>query len=236
MTRSVEVISIEKNYGRKEVLKNFSLSVEKGEVYVLLGKNGAGKSTLFKILTGLSKATNGEIAILNESKDLEKIKTKIGTNINEPVFYEHLSADENLNIHCEYMGVSNNRISDWLKTVGLTIDNDRPVKEYSLGMRQRLVLARCLIHNPDLLIIDEPLNGLDPRGIKQFRELIEEISLLGKTIIMSSHILTEVESVATRIGVIYDGQLVLDERKQDLVAKYHDSLENFLINKMEGVV
>ncbi|WP_407371723.1 ABC transporter ATP-binding protein [Carnobacterium sp.] len=236
MTRSVEVISIEKNYGRKEVLKNFSLSVEKGEVYVLLGKNGAGKSTLFKILTGLSKATNGEIAILNESKDLEKIKTKIGSNINEPVFYEHLSADENLNIHCKYMGVSNNRISDWLKTVGLTIDNDRPVKEYSLGMRQRLVLARCLIHNPDLLIIDEPLNGLDPRGIKQFRELIEEISLLGKTIIMSSHILTEVESVATRIGVIYDGQLVLDERKQDLVAKYHDSLENFLINKMEGVV
>ena len=235
MTTSVEVLSIEKNYGRKEVLKNFSLSVEKGEVYVLLGKNGAGKSTLFKILTGLSKATNGEIAILNESKDLEKVKTKIGSNINEPVFYEHLSADENLKIHCEYMGVSNNRISDWLKMVGLTIDNDRPVKEYSLGMRQRLVLARCLVHNPELLIIDEPLNGLDPRGIKQFRELIEEISLLGKTIIMSSHILTEVESVATRIGVIYDGQLVLNERKQDLVAKYQDGLENFLINKMEGV-
>lgn len=235
MTTSVEVLSIEKNYGRKEVLKNFSLSVEKGEVYVLLGKNGAGKSTLFKILTGLSKATNGEIVILNESKDLEKVKTKIGSNINEPVFYEHLSAHENLRIHCEYMGVSNNQISEWLKTVGLTIDNDRPVKEYSLGMRQRLVLARCLVHNPELLIIDEPLNGLDPRGIKQFRELIEEISLLGKTIIMSSHILTEVESVATRIGVIYDGQLVLDERKQDLVAKYQDGLENFLINKMEGI-
>lgn len=235
MTTSVEVLSIEKNYGRKEVLKNFSLSVEKGEVYVLLGKNGAGKSTLFKILTGLSKATNGEIIILNESKDLEKVKTKIGSNINEPVFYEHLSAHENLRIHCEYMGVSNNQISEWLKTVGLTIDNDRPVKEYSLGMRQRLVLARCLVHNPELLIIDEPLNGLDPRGIKQFRELIEEISLLGKTIIMSSHILTEVESVATRIGVIYDGQLVLNERKQDLVAKYQDGLENFLINKMEGV-
>lgn len=235
MTTSVEVLSIEKNYGRKEVLKNFSLSVEKGEVYVLLGKNGAGKSTLFKILTGLSKATNGEIIILNESKDLEKVKTKIGSNINEPVFYEHLSAHENLRIHCEYMGVSNNQISEWLKTVGLTIDNDRPVKEYSLGMRQRLVLARCLVHNPELLIIDEPLNGLDPRGIKQFRELIEEISLLGKTIIMSSHILTEVESVATRIGVIYDGQLVLDERKQDLVAKYQDGLENFLINKMEGI-
>lgn len=168
MTTSVEVLSIEKNYGRKEVLKNFSLSVEKGEVYVLLGKNGAGKSTLFKILTGLSKATNGEIIILNESKDLEKVKTKIGSNINEPVFYEHLSAHENLRIHCEYMGVSNNQISEWLKTVGLTIDNDRPVKEYSLGMRQRLVLARCLVHNPELLIIDEPLNGLDPRGIKQF--------------------------------------------------------------------
>lgn len=235
MTTSIEVLHVEKNYGRKEVLKDFSLSVERGEVYVLLGKNGAGKSTLFKILTGLTKATNGTIVILNESEDLEKVKIKIGSNINEPVFYEHLSAHENLKIHCEYMGFSKDRIKDWLKTVGLTIDNDRPVKEYSLGMRQRLVLARCLVHDPELLIIDEPLNGLDPRGIRQFRELIEEISILGKTIIMSSHILTEVESVATRIGVIYDGQLVLDEKKEELVTNYQDGLENFLINKMEGV-
>lgn len=235
MTTSIEVLHVEKNYGRKEVLKDFSLSVERGEVYVLLGKNGAGKSTLFKILTGLTKATNGTIVILNENEDLEKVKIKIGSNINEPVFYEHLSAYENLKIHCEYMGSSKDRIKDWLKTVGLTIDNDRPVKEYSLGMRQRLVLARCLVHDPELLIIDEPLNGLDPRGIRQFRELIEEISMLGKTIIMSSHILTEVESVATRIGVIYDGQLVLDEKKEELVTNYQDGLEDFLINKMEGV-
>lgn len=235
MTTSIEVLHVEKNYGRKEVLKDFSLSVERGEVYVLLGENGAGKSTLFKILTGLTKATNGTIVILNENEDLEKVKIKIGSNINEPVFYEHLSAYENLKIHCEYMGSSKDRIKDWLKTVGLTIDNDRPVKEYSLGMRQRLVLARCLVHDPELLIIDEPLNGLDPRGIRQFRELIEEISMLGKTIIMSSHILTEVESVATRIGVIYDGQLVLDEKKEELVTNYQDGLEDFLINKMEGV-
>lgn len=235
MTTSIEVLHVEKNYGRKEVLKDFSLSVERGEVYVLLGKNGAGKSTLFKILTGLTKATNGTIVILNENEDLEKVKIKIGSNINEPVFYEHLSAYENLKIHCEYMGSSKDRIKDWLKTVGLTIDNDRPVKEYSLGMRQRLVLARCLVHDPELLIIDEPLNGLDPRGIRQFRELIEEISILGKTTIMSSHILTEVESVATRIGVIYDGQLVLDEKKEELVTNYQDGLEDFLINKMEGV-
>lgn len=234
MTSIVAVHHLEKNYGKKEILKDFSLTVQKGEIYVLLGKNGAGKSTLFKILTGLSKASNGSITILNEDKDLEKVKSKIGSNINEPVFYEHLSAVENLEIHCDYMESSKKRIPEWLKVVGLAVDNDRPVKEYSLGMRQRLVLARSLVHDPELIIIDEPLNGLDPRGIKQFRELIEELSLLGKTIIMSSHILTEVESVATRIGVIFDGELVLDESKVDLVATHQDGLEDFLISKMEG--
>ncbi|WP_407392026.1 ABC transporter ATP-binding protein [Carnobacterium jeotgali] len=234
MTSIVAVHHLEKNYGKKEILKDFSLTVEKGEIYVLLGRNGAGKSTLFKILTGLSKASNGSITILNEEKDLEKVKVKIGSNINEPIFYEHLSAVENLEIHCDYMESSKKRIPEWLKVVGLAVDNDRPVKEYSLGMRQRLVLARSLVHDPELIIIDEPLNGLDPRGIKQFRELIEELSLLGKTIIMSSHILTEVESVATRIGVIFDGELVLDESKVDLVATHQDGLEDFLISKMEG--
>ena len=234
MTSIVAVHHLEKNYGKKEILKDFSLTVEKGEIYVLLGRNGAGKSTLFKILTGLSKASDGSITILNEEKDLEKVKVKIGSNINEPVFYEHLSAVENLEIHCDYMESSKKRIPEWLKVVGLAVDNDRPVKEYSLGMRQRLVLARSLVHDPELIIIDEPLNGLDPRGIKQFRELIEELSLLGKTIIMSSHILTEVESVATRIGVIFDGELVLDESKVDLVATHQDGLEDFLISKMEG--
>lgn len=234
MTSIVAVHHLEKNYGKKEILKDFSLTVEKGEIYVLLGRNGAGKSTLFKILTGLSKASNGSITILNEEKDLEKVKVKIGSNINEPVFYEHLSAVENLEIHCDYMESSKKRIPEWLKVVGLAVDNDRPVKEYSLGMRQRLVLARSLVHDPELIIIDEPLNGLDPRGIKQFRELIEELSLLGKTIIMSSHILTEVESDATRIGVIFDGELVLDESKVDLVATHQDGLEDFLISKMEG--
>ncbi len=234
MTSIVAVHHLEKNYGKKEILKDFSLIVQKGEIYVLLGKNGAGKSTLFKILTGLSKVSNGSITILNEDKDLEKVKSKIGSNINEPVFYEHLSAVGNLEIHCDYMESPKKRIPEWLKVVGLAVDNDRPVKEYSLGMRQRLVLARSLVHDPELIIIDEPLNGLDPRGIKQFRELIEELSLLGKTIIMSSHILTEVESVATRIGVIFDGELVLDESKVDLVETHQDGLEDFLISKMEG--
>ncbi|MGY0402274.1 ABC transporter ATP-binding protein [Carnobacterium jeotgali] len=234
MTSIVAVHHLENNYGKKEILKDFSLTVQKGEIYVLLGKNGAGKSTLFKILTGLSKVSNGSITILNEDKDLEKVKSKIGSNINEPVFYEHLSAVGNLEIHCDYMESPKKRIPEWLKVVGLAVDNDRPVKEYSLGMRQRLVLARSLVHDPELIIIDEPLNGLDPRGIKQFRELIEELSLLGKTIIMSSHILTEVESVATRIGVIFDGELVLDESKVDLVETHQDGLEDFLISKMEG--
>lgn len=234
MEKVVCIKNVEKNYGKQTVLASVDLTIAKGEVFVLLGKNGAGKSTLFKIITGLTKATNGAITILGAEVNSVQQQQKIGCNINEPVFYEHLTARENLEIHCEYMNCSGENIAFWLNKVGLSVENNVPVRQYSLGMRQRLVLARCLVHDPEILVIDEPLNGLDPKGIKQFRGLIEQIASTGKTIIMSSHILAEVATVATRIAVITNGRVVLDEAKQTLISKHQELFEDFLIEKMEG--
>lgn len=233
MEKAVTITQLEKNYGRKEVLKSIDLTVDQGEIFVLLGKNGAGKSTLFKVLTGLAKETSGSFRFFSRGYDLQTDSKDIGFNINDPVFYENLNGRENLAIHCDYMQVSEDKVDDWLKQLDLKVD-DTPVKEYSTGMRQRLALARCLVHDPAILIIDEPLNGLDPKGIREFRKLIEKIARMNKTIIMSSHILAEVEAIASRIAVICDGEIVLNQTKQQLVSQYGSCFEDYLIDKMEG--
>lgn len=234
MNNIVKVTDLSKVYDGRTILNELDLQIEVGEIFVLLGKNGAGKSTLFKLLTGLAHPTMGKIEILGNSNYLSENLKSIGSNINEPVFYEHLTATENLEIHCQYMSHSTEKIAYWLEYVGLTASNDVPVKKYSMGMRQRLVLARCLSHEPELIIIDEPLNGLDPKGIKQFRELIQKIAQAGKTVIMSSHILSEVEQVATQIAVLYEGNLVLNKTKKELQMEHENNLEDYLIAQMEG--
>lgn len=230
----IQLENIQKNYQKKEGLKGIDLTVKKGEIFVLLGKNGAGKSTLFKILTGLAKPLLGEVILFNQEYSLKEQHGQIGFNINDPVFYEHLSAEENLAIHCEYMNASQDTITFWLQRVGLVGTHETPVKDFSTGMRQRLALARCFVHNPQLIIIDEQLNGLDPKGIKELRYLLEEVIQEGKTILMSSHILAEVEAIATQIAVIADGQIVLNETKEQLQAQFSQRLEDYLIEKMEG--
>lgn len=234
MEKAITITRLEKNYGKKEVLKGIDLSVDQGEIFVLLGKNGAGKSTLFKVLTGLAKETGGSFRFFDRENNRRTDCQAIGFNINDPVFYENLSGRENLAIHCDYMQVSEDKVDYWLKQLGLRVDHT-PVKEYSTGMRQRLALARCLVHDPKILIIDEPLNGLDPRGIREFRRLIEEIAVMNKTIIMSSHILAEVEAIASRIAVISNGEIVLNQTKEQLLSQYGSCFEDYLIDKMEGI-
>ncbi|MGM0240414.1 ABC transporter ATP-binding protein [Enterococcus sp. AZ103] len=226
MHNLVEVRDIRKDYNGNEVLKGIDLTAYPGEVLVVLGKNGAGKSTLFKLIAGLAEQTSGEIQ-LNQNN--------IGFSINEPVFYEQLSGWDNLAIHCQYYNVSEEKIGYWLKKVGLSVENQQPVKNYSLGMRQRLVISRCLIHNPDILLIDEPLNGLDPKGIKDFRELLQELKEQNKTIIISSHILSEVQSIANRIVVLYEGKMVLQTLAKDFSTESPTVFENKMINWMEGI-
>lgn len=234
MAEYLTLTNIEKNYGAKEVLHAVNLSIQQGEIYVLLGKNGAGKSTLLKLISGLATPTNGMIQISGHTMTF-KDKFKIGFSINQPIFYEHLTAEENLSIHCEYMDFkcSFSQIERILELVQLTPNNPTPVKNYSLGMRQRLMLARCLIHKPDLLIIDEPLNGLDPNGIRTVRTLLKNLASDGLTILMSSHILSEVEAVATNIGIISNGRLHFESKMSQLKELYGVNLEDFLIKKME---
>lgn len=235
MTHIIQIHKIEKNYGVKEVLKGIDLNLEKGEIYALLGKNGAGKSTLFKIISGLTLPTSGTINLFSSPISSDS-KKKMGISINQPTFYEHLDAYNNLEIHCQYMNYSfdKQQFKRVMNMVGLSTENKSPTKLYSLGMRQRLMLARCLIHEPELLIIDEPLNGLDPKGIKQVRTLIQSIAQTGVTILISSHILSEVEAVATRIGVLSKGNLIFSKKAASLKQIYGTRLEDILIQKMEG--
>ncbi|WP_100065256.1 ABC transporter ATP-binding protein [Miniphocaeibacter massiliensis] len=232
----LNVVNVIKSFDGEEVLKGVNLNLNRGEIYVLLGKNGVGKSTLFKIIIGLMKPTMGFVEFLD--KDLlcyeNKHFSELGFNINEPRFYEHLTARKNLEIHCEYMNCSKDKIKFLLEKMGLSYLNDTLVKNYSLGMRQRLSLTRCLLHEPKMIVIDEPLNGLDPKGIKDLRHLLKEIAKEGITILMSSHILSEVEKIADRIGVLNSGNLIVEDTVKNLLKNNEGNFEDYIIEKMEG--
>ena len=169
---AVRTKNLFKSFDGKEIIHDCTMSVEKGTIYGFLGKNGAGKTTVFKILLGLLKPTMGEAAVLgmDSVKNNLDILKRTGSLIETPIFYEHLSAVENLQIHLDYMGAANADIEGTLELVGLPNMGTQAVSTFSLGMRQRLGIARALVHNPELLILDEPINGLDPVGIKEMRE------------------------------------------------------------------
>lgn len=155
--------------------------------------------------------------------------------IETPVFYDHLSATENLQIHLAYMGMENTQAESVLERVGLTGTGTQPVSEFSLGMRQRLAIARAIIHKPEVLILDEPVNGLDPVGIKEMRILFRQLAdQQGMTILMSSHILSEIQQVADRIGVIADGRIVLEEDAEIIRRNHPQDMEDYLLAAIEG--
>lgn len=196
----------------KELIKNVSIHVKKGEIYGFLGPNGAGKTTVMKMITNLWKPTEGTVELFGETltpTSYEVLK-RMGSIIEFPTFYEHLSGKENLWLHCEYMGYYNSEsVKNALEMLELTEAADKPVKKYSLGMKQRLGIARAILCKPELLVLDEPTNGLDPAGMKQLRDLFKMLSAeYGITIIISSHILSEVESIADTIGIINHGNMM----------------------------
>lgn len=229
--------NLTKSFSRKEVIREFCLSVERGSIYGLLGKNGAGKTTLFKLLLGFLRPNAGIASVLgmDSLKDNCEILRHTGSLIGAPTFYEHLSAVENLRIHLAYMGLADIEIDPMLKRVGLPAPGPQPVREFSLGMRQRLAIARAVIHRPEVLILDEPVNGLDPGGMRQMRMLFCQLAREeGVTILLSSHLLSEVGQVADRIGVIADGRLALEMDTDKLREIHKDDMEDFLIEIMEG--
>ena len=208
----LRTINLSKNYKDKEVIANVNMNVKKGEIYGFLGPNGAGKTTIMKMVVNLVKPSVGEIEIFGEKLNNESYETlkRIGSIIEYPVFYDKLTGRENLEIHCEYMGYyDKGDIDKALDLVNLKGIDNKPVKDFSLGMKQRLGIARAIITKPELLILDEPINGLDPLGIKEMRDILKMLNKeYNITILISSHILGEIEQVADTIGIINNGSLV----------------------------
>lgn len=233
----VKTENLIKRFSGIEVIKGCNMNVEQGSIYGFLGANGAGKTTVFKLLMGLLVPTGGKVEVLKKDVGThqDEILKEIGSIIEVPVFYEHLSAAENLEIHLSYMGVQDANIPTALEMVGLEFTNKQPVSKYSLGMRQRLGIARAVIHRPKLLILDEPINGLDPMGIREMRELFLKLSKeQGMTILISSHILSEIEQIADTIGVIVNGTVVEEVALSDIKDKFPNGLEEYFFNIMSG--
>ena len=206
----LEIKNLIKTYDMRTVLDNVSMNIPKGKVYALIGPNGAGKSTIMKILTGLINKTSG--SIMFEGREWSRRDLgKIGSIIEEPPLYKNLSAYDNMKVVTTMLGISESTIHPLLNKVGLGSIDNRPVKQFSLGMKQRLGIAISLINSPKLLILDEPTNGLDPIGIQELREMIESFKSEGMTIMISSHILSEVEHLADVIGFIYKGKIVVEK-------------------------
>ncbi|MEH7237722.1 ATP-binding cassette domain-containing protein [Bacillus sp. JJ1562] len=229
MNGVVRTTGLTKKRKGKELVTNIDLHIHKGEIYGLLGQNGAGKTTIMKMLTGILKPTSGEIELFGKrlTESSKFMLKRVGSIIEYPIFFEHLTAMENLKLHCEYLGYYDDKgIKQALDMVYLKGIENKSVKEFSLGMKQRLGIARAIITKPELIILDEPTNGLDPIGIKDTRDLILMLNKeYGITFILSSHILGEMEQVVDRIGVIDNGRLLNEVTLADIQSQRTDYIE-----------
>lgn len=212
MNNILKTYSLTKEYKGFYAVNNLNMCINKGEIYGFLGQNGAGKTTTIRMVMGLVKASSGEVELFEEkaSNNNRHLLQRIGCIIEYPGFYPNLTAAENLEIHKRMMGIhEKDCIDDVLKKVHIYDVKNKKVKEFSLGMKQRLGIARALLHHPEFLILDEPTNGLDPMGIKEIRELILDLCHnQGITFLISSHILSEIQQIATKIGIIHKGELL----------------------------
>ena len=212
-----------KTIGGRKIVRDVDIHIRKGEIYGFLGPNGAGKTTVMKMLTNIWKPTGGSIEIFGKqlAADSYDVLKRMGSIIEFPVFYEHLSGLENLRLHSEYMGYyCPGSLENALEMLHMTDDADKPVKSYSLGMKQRLGIARAVLCRPELLILDEPTNGLDPAGMKQIRELLKTLCEdYGITVMISTHILSEIESIADTVGVISHGKLLQEISMEEIAEK-----------------
>lgn len=212
MSYILQTSHLSKTIGGKNLVTDVSIHVKKGEIYGFLGPNGAGKTTVMKMITNLWKPTAGMVVLFGntlEPASYEVLK-RMGSIIEFPTFYEHLTGRENLKLHCEYMGYYNKgSIEEALEMLSLAEAADKPMKSYSLGMKQRLGIARSILCKPEFVILDEPTNGLDPAGMKQIRDLFRMLCTeYGMTFMISSHLLSEIESIADTVGVIHHGRIV----------------------------
>jgi len=203
----LEINGLSKRYGRIQALNQLDLTIKKGSVFGLLGPNGSGKSTTLGILLGVTKEDSGQFTWFGEAPNANARK-RIGSILESPTFYPYLTARQNLSVVAEIKQVNKSRIDEVLKQVGLLERADYAYKTFSLGMKQRLAIASALLADPELLILDEPTNGLDPQGIAEIRALITDIAKSGKTIILASHLLDEVQKVCNEFAVLKTGNKI----------------------------
>lgn len=214
--------NLTKIYGEKRAADGISLHIKKGDVYGLIGRNGAGKTTVLKMICGLSGPTSGSVTFLGKTgAELSKVMNKIGALIESPGLFPKMSAYQNIKTKCILAGKNDDEyIMSLLKQVGLENVGKKPAQSFSLGMKQRLGIALALVGDPEFIVLDEPINGLDPQGIAEMREIIHNLSKVrGMTVIVSSHILDELAKVADSFGIINDGKLIDEFTIEELEAR-----------------
>lgn len=231
----IEVQNLTKLYKNGRGIKNISFTVEKGDILGLLGPNGSGKTTIMKAVTGLLRPDSGEIRVfgLRNDEHFEEIMQRTGALIEAPAIYKELSAYKNLKIHAGmYPGITDSRIEQVLETVHLAEYKKDKAGRFSLGMKQRLGLAIALLTNPKLVILDEPVNGLDIEGVVEVREIIKKLSERGVTFLISSHMASEIEKTCTKTAVMYSGELVAFDT-MEAALRLNPSLEDYFLNTVK---
>ncbi|MCR1975462.1 ATP-binding cassette domain-containing protein [Clostridium sporogenes] len=237
MNYAIETDCLSKSIGNHVILKDITMRVKQGEIYGFLGANGAGKTSLMKTLYRIMIPTSGTVALLGEEikGHNNTVFSRIGSIIETPMFYENFDAQKNMELHCEYMGSGFEQINDTISMFGLSNTINKLVKNFSLGMKQRLALARAFLTRPDLLILDEPINGLDPQGIIEVRELLLRINKeYNTTIFISSHILDELSKIADTIGVIDSGSMIAEISMSEIKQK-GINLETYYLDLLKEV-
>ena len=208
METILTIKNLHKHYGRVHAVNNVSLEIQKGNVYGILGPNGSGKSTTLGIVLNVVNKTSGEYSWFGGTMETHEALKKVGAIIERPNFYPYMTAKENLELVCKIKGIGFEKVREKLDVVGLTERQDSKFRTFSLGMKQRLAIASALLNDPEILILDEPTNGLDPQGIHQIRDIIKQIASLGTTILLASHLLDEVEKVCSHVLVLRKGQIL----------------------------
>lgn len=231
--------NLDKKFGNVHAVKNVSFEIKKGNVYGILGPNGSGKSTTLGIILNVVNKTSGNYTWFDGKLDTHHALKKVGAIIERPNFYPYLTAEENLKLVCKIKGVSYDKVKEKLEVVGLYERKDSKFRTFSLGMKQRLAIASALLNDPEILILDEPTNGLDPQGIRQIRDIIRHIASMGTTILLASHLLDEVEKVCSHVVVLRKGEIlytgtvdgiISNEGFFELQSDNHDILKSTLTN------
>ena len=218
METILSIKNLHKRYGYVHAVNNVSLEIQKGNVYGILGPNGSGKSTTLGIVLNVVNKTSGEFSWFDGKMDTHEALKKVGAIIERPNFYPYMTAKENLELVCKIKGINYAKVEEKLTLVGLMERKDSKFRTFSLGMKQRLAIASALLNDPEILILDEPTNGLDPQGIHQIRDIIKHIASQGTTILLASHLLDEVEKVCSHVLVLRKGEILYSGRVDGITA------------------